>query len=289
MFIRSAQPPRSLWQRDRALEARLQTHVERYSKPRHFTAQRAENKWVAEQLRLSFEASGYEVHLQGPYENVVALPPKLEAPITLVGAHYDSVPGSPGADDNASGLAVMLELARAPELKNKALGFVGFNCEEDGLLGSENFVADYQGPIRLAHILEMVGYCDRTPQSQRAPISMLPGLPHTGDFVGVIGNKGAAKDIDELLATVKGLSGSPKLIALKANSVIEKMLPDIRRSDHAPFWDAGIPAIMWTDTSEFRNPHYHRASDLPETLDYPWMAQITKLFIEILKNLKETR
>lgn len=283
MFIRSAQPPKHPPPRDRERETRLRETVESFSVPRHFTAQRRENQRVGKDLLKAFQDWGYEASFQGPYNNVVALPRHSPAQtLTLLCAHYDSVPGSPGADDNASGVAVMLEVARDPDIQKRPIGFVGFNCEEDGLIGSENFVAEFDRPLKAAHVLEMVGYRDRSPNSQGSPGSFLPGFPKVGDFIGLIGNKGAAAIIDGVLKAVKAEAGSPKIFALKANSMIEKLLPDIRRSDHAPFWDAGIPALMWTDTSEFRNPHYHKRSDLPETLDYQFMAELTRLLIQIL-------
>ncbi|MDF1664161.1 MAG: M28 family peptidase [Planctomycetota bacterium] len=283
MFIRSANPPRGKRPQDRGREARLRESVERFSVPRHFTAQRDENRRVGNELLEAFQAWGYETCFQGPYDNVVALPRRhSDQSLTLLCAHYDSVPSSPGADDNASGLAVMLEVARDQGIQERPIGFVGFNCEEDGLLGSENFVAEFDQALKAVHVLEMVGYRDRSLNSQGSPGSLLPGIPKVGDFIGLIGNKGASSIIDGVLKAVKEEAGCPKIFALKANAIIEKLLPDIRRSDHAPFWDAGVPALMWTDTSEFRNPHYHQGSDLPETLDYPFMAELTRLLIKIL-------
>lgn len=283
MFIRSANPPKKQPSQDKEREARLRAWVEQFSVPRHFTAEKEQNKRVGKDLLQAFCDWGYDARLQGPYDNVLAFPPHHSGqPLTLVGAHYDSVPASPGADDNASALAVMLELARDKDIQKRPIGFVAFNCEEDGLLGSENFVAELDRALTAVHILEMVGYRDLSPNSQRAPGSFLPGIPKVGDFIGLIGNKGASSMIDRVLSTVKKEAGCPKVFALKANSMIEKLMPDIRRSDHAPFWDAGIPAMMWTDTSEFRNPHYHQRSDLPETLDYQFMAELTVLLMKIL-------
>src|SRR5262249_6117389 len=149
-----------------AREARLRAWVERLAVPRHFFANARANAWVRDVLADAFERCGLEVRLQGRYRNVVALPRGARAePLTLIAAHYDSVPDCPGADDNASGLAVMLEcaLSLARELHaRRPLGFIAFNAEEDGLLGSRDFVANGLGAlgvrVRTAHVLEMVGF-----------------------------------------------------------------------------------------------------------------------------------
>jgi Zn-dependent M28 family amino/carboxypeptidase len=287
MFIQSANPPKTDAQRRHPmLTKRLEESVRAFSFARHFEAQKQENSRVAHELFEIFQRSGYQVCYQGRYQNVVAVPENNGQPITLLCAHYDSVPTTPGADDNASGLAVMLEVARHFAGREKNLAFVAFNCEEDGLIGSRDFVAHLKeymtAPIRVVHVLEMVGYCDHKPDSQRSPSSFLPGMPTVGDFLGLIANMPASKIVDSILKQVKILPQAPKVIALKAVPGLQRLVPDIRRSDHAPFWDVGIPAIMWTDTSEFRNPHYHRPTDTPDTLDYEFMASVTELLQAIL-------
>jgi Zn-dependent M28 family amino/carboxypeptidase len=193
------------------------------------------------------------------------------------------VPGSPGADDNASAVAVCLECARL--IRRHDIGsvmIVFFNREEDGLIGSREFVAHLveQSAARVseAHIFEMVGYRDLAHGSQQLPHRLpLLSAPRAGDFLALLANKRSNKIAESLTRLAACYVPEFPVLALKAYLGIERLFADLQRSDHAPFWQAGIPAIMWTDTSEFRNPHYHRASDTPETLDYAFMADVTRL------------
>jgi Zn-dependent M28 family amino/carboxypeptidase len=193
------------------------------------------------------------------------------------------VPGTPGADDNASAVAVCLECARL--IKEHAAAptmIVFFNREEDGLLGSREFVAQLTGQsawaVAEAHVFEMVGFCTRAPRSQRMPPGV-PGLiaPKVGDFLGLLANRHSNGIAESLLRLAASYLPQFPVVALKLYLGVEKYLGHLHRSDHAPFWEAGIPALMWTDTSEFRNPHYHQASDTPETLDFDYMSQVARL------------
>jgi Zn-dependent M28 family amino/carboxypeptidase len=202
----------------------------------------------------------------------------------LIGAHFDSVPDTPGADDNASAVAVMLAVARAVG-RRKEVMYVAFNAEECNLAGSFEFVKEMAGQLPLleqVHVLEMVGYRDRSPHSQKNPLPMLQ-TPPTGDFLGIVANKGFL--IDQLIEAAAGISipvvglAIPPGLRLEA---IRQLSPHLLRSDHAPFWEKNIPAVMWTDTSEFRNPHYHQPTDTPETLDYEFMAEVGNLLVALV-------
>lgn len=198
----------------------------------------------------------------------------------LVGAHYDAVPGTPGADDNASGVAVLLAAVRAIGPR-EGICYVAFNGEECGFVGSRALVKGL-GRHRLGqvHVLEMVGFTSHAPGSQRNPIPAVSS-PTVGDFLGLVGTHHSRHVLDTALACA-GHSAVP---------VYGLYLPDLPlramqvavvhafRSDHAPFWEAGVPALMWTDTAEFRNPNYHRPTDTPETLDYGFMAEVARLLI----------
>ena len=259
--------------------------VHAIAKPRHMLRQRAENRRVAQHLADVLEARGYAVEIEGELRNVVAMPRgPLQSPLILVGAHYDSVPETPGADDNASGIAAMLAAARALALLDPAppVAFVAWNGEEDGLLGSVEFVARRRSPgsvpIAAVHVLEMVGYASREAGSQRMPIAV-PGAPDVGDFIGLIGNH-RSNHLVELAATqAEAVVPELPVVGLKVYLGLEGWLPVLHRSDHAPFWKAKIPALLWTDTAEFRNPNYHRATDTPETLDYGFMRRVTQLVV----------
>ena len=253
------------------------------SEPRNFTAQPDENRATANWIAAQLKSWGYDVRFQGRYYNVVALPRSIRSPLVLIGAHFDSVANTPGADDNASAVAAMLGVAKAFAKHPIAeqIGFVSFNCEEDGLLGSADFVDNVlvprRTPVACAHILEMVGYASSLPNSQAVP----PGLPirarTTGDFLGVLGNRDSAKPLRDILTTARTYLPEFPTLGLRVTLGIEKYFPVLQRSDHAPFWRRRLPAVMWTDTSEFRNNNYHSPSDLPETLDYTFLCNVTRL------------
>lgn len=194
----------------------------------------------------------------------------------LVGAHYDTVPNSPGADDNASGVAVLLELARlwSGQPGRSPLTLVAFDLEEYGLAGSRFCVEQLQQsgqPLRLMLSLEMLGYYDDRPGSQRYPPGLKYFFPNCGNFIGLIGNWRSLFDLIRLSRQVSG-AGVPAWWLPAGQR--GQLLPDTRRSDHAPFWDAGYAAILVTDTANLRNPHYHQPSDRLETLDLDRLAQV---------------
>lgn len=270
----------------RACEHRLRRTVEEISVPRNFFRERAANRRIASWIFDRLADCGLEPQYQGEFANVVAKTPACrERPAILVGAHYDSVPGSPGADDNASAVAAMLECAQlsARDHRHLPLCFVAFNCEEDGLLGSADFVeslaAESSLRIRLAHVLEMVGFCDPRRGAQRVPPELAARIPESGDFLGLIANRRSAAAASRVLALAKGFLADFPVLSLNLYLGLERIVPDLQRSDHNSFWRREIPSLMWTDTSELRNPHYHRASDTPDTLDYVFLRRVTQLLL----------
>ncbi len=177
-------------------------------------------------------------------------------------------------------MAVLLTAARAIGPRAE-VSYVAFDGEECGLAGSRSFV-ERLGPNRLeaVHVLEMVGFTDRRPGSQRNPFPMVEG-PTVGDFLGLVGTHDSRNLLDRVLAAA-GHSAIPVYglyLPDVPTEVIRQAVPNVLRSDHAPFWKAGIPALMWTDTAEFRNPHYHRESDTPDTLDYAFMAEVARILV----------
>jgi Zn-dependent M28 family amino/carboxypeptidase len=207
--------------------------------------------------------------------NVIAGEPQ-QAKI-LIGAHYDTVPDTPGADDNASAVAVLVAAAKVigPQ---KQICYVAFNGEECGFVGSSAFVESlgFTHPEHV-HILEMVGF---TSKIQKNPIPMVQ-CPEVGDFLGLVGTHQSRHVLDHVVAC----AGSSKIpvygLYLPEVSLgqIRALAPHVFRSDHAPFWRKGIPALMWTDTAEFRNPNYHQRTDTADTLNYGFMAEVVKLLI----------
>jgi Zn-dependent M28 family amino/carboxypeptidase len=259
----------------------LRETVDKLSFPRVFgTPENAEaEKLVAAEFNRLLGSS----FLVGDTRNVCS--GKVKQARILIGAHYDSVPDTPGADDNASALAVLLAVARSLGARPD-VAYVAFNGEECGLIGSREFVEKTAGDLKRleqVHVLEMIGYRDRSPHSQQNP---LPGMqtPTTGDFLGVVANNAAL--VDNVIRQA-GIIDVPVIgLAIPATiplAAIRQTSAHLLRSDHASFWEKRIPAMMWTDTSEFRNPHYHEATDTPETLDYEFMAEIGRLLASVVR------
>ena len=136
-----------------------------------------------------------------------------------------------------------------------------------------------QVQVGCVHVLEMVGYASDAPGSQRVP----PGLPvevsDRGNFLALLANHGSYRALDSLLAQASTyLPGFP-VVGLRVSAGLAKHFPVLLRSDHAPFWQRRIPATMWTDTSEFRNPFYHQPGDTSQTLNYGFLHSVTRLLI----------
>jgi Zn-dependent M28 family amino/carboxypeptidase len=264
-------------------ESQLREWVQRVSVPRHFGCEPEQNRATAGWLCGVFDSMGFRVERHGAYSNIVALPEKSFKEAILVGAHYDSVPMSPGADDNGSAVAAMLACAAACSLWRPGLPvvFVAFNREEDGLLGSRDFVESYLPQaafaVGCAHILEMVGYASAEPGSQRLPTGLPVKISNTGDFLGLLANGRSASAMNLVLSHAGAYVPELPVTGLKVKLGLEKYFPVLTRSDHAPFWTRKIPAVMWTDTSEFRNHNYHRHTDTPDTLNYRFLKQVTRL------------
>jgi Zn-dependent M28 family amino/carboxypeptidase len=270
-------------------ENSLKAWVRQVAKPRHFLEEPEANRNVADWLAKEFAAMGYLVERQGASANVVASRFASQSTgqhVIVLGAHFDSVPRSPGADDNGSAIAAMLGCAAALAKYPTKLPvvFVGFNREEDGFVGSSEFVEEKSGEweIVCAHILEMVGYASHAPGSQRLPTGLPIQLRDRGDFLGLLANERSSAAMRRIME--QGCAAVPELpiSGLEVVPGAEKVFPVLARSDHVPFWRANIPAVMWTDTAEFRNPNYHRETDTPETLDYLFLKRVTQALITVL-------
>jgi Zn-dependent M28 family amino/carboxypeptidase len=179
----------------------------------------------------------------------------------------------------------MLECARLLErssLRN-AVGFIAFNAEEDGLLGSRDFVTHGLPRLRrrvsTTHVLEMVGFRHASSRAT-LPLPWVPASFDVPDFIGLIA-KGRSNAIVDHAVTSRASPGL-RIVAAKTWGPLHTVLPDITRSDHFPFWKAGIPAVLWTDTGNFRNPHYHRATDTPDTLDHAFMRDVAELLTAVV-------
>jgi Zn-dependent M28 family amino/carboxypeptidase len=209
-------------------------------------------------------------------------------PPILIGAHYDAVPGTPGADDNATGVAVLLEMARlfASNPLKYPVRLVAFDLEEYGLLGSTayaKYLKDKQQKLRLMLSLEMLGYCNHAPGSQTYPDLIQSFYSDRANFIALVGNLSAILDINRLAKQMKK-NGTP--IAVLPDPSAGKLVPITGFSDHRPFWQQKYRAIMVTDTAMLRNPHYHKASDTIETLDLDFLTSTCQNLIIALRTIK---
>ncbi|MEF8823957.1 MAG: M28 family peptidase [Desulfohalobiaceae bacterium] len=210
----------------------------------------------------------------------------------LLGAHYDTVTGCPGADDNASAVAVLLETARwlrdIPGLED-TVSFVAFALEEPPFFGTRSMGSRVhaerlrRGEERLDGMLclEMVGYTCGVPGCQGYPPLVKPLLGSrardVGDYIAIVGSTESAGLSREV---TRAFRSNPDLPVLKLNIPFRgRLIPQVRQSDHSAFWDLGYSAVMITDTAYYRNPHYHRATDGMETLDFDFMARLVESLV----------
>lgn len=255
---------------------------------------------VAERISGEFISMGYEVTQQPvPYKqthhiNVIARPKGsndlAQIPLLIVGAHYDSVSRSPGADDNASAVAGLLEVARLlADSPPAGLRLVAFCPEEPPAyrtkrMGSYVYAASLKkagASVRGMICLEMIGYFSDEPGSQSYPLPFMSMLyPKEGNFIAIVGNLRSVSWTREVKKGFKSGSDLP-VESLNAPAI----MVGIDFSDHWSFNKMGYPAVMVTDTAFYRNPHYHLASDLPATLDYRRMAGVVDGVTAALRKL----
>lgn len=235
----------------------------------------------------AFEAVGRRV------ENIAAERRGAHAPETIVviGAHYDSVTGSPGANDNATGVAAVLELARtfAARTPDLTLRFVAFANEEPPFfqteeMGSLRYArrARSRGERIVAMVsVETIGAYSNEPGSQRYPLPLFGRLyPPTADFIAFVGNVGSRALVRRALARFRADTAFPS-----EGAAVPAWVPGVGWSDHWAFWQAGYPAIMITDTALFRYAPYHTMGDTPDRIDYPRMARVVAGLAEVVAEL----
>ena len=264
------------------------------SAPRALT--RAAEYLAARFAEYGWTTSGQPFRALGKsYFNILAVkwPPGRSAkdapPPLLIGAHYDTVIGSPGADDNASALVVLLEAAH--RINHVALArpvwLAAFCLEEQGLLGSRAFISGLKQtgqPLDGAIILECVGYASREPGSQRTPPDVPIPVPTVGNFLSIVGNETSSELLAAVERNARRSAPSMPTVPLAVPERGER-LPDVRRSDHAAFWDEGYQAVMLTDTANFRNPHYHQPSDTLDTLDLDFLEGVSDIVVGCIEDL----
>jgi hypothetical protein len=270
--------------------ARLEAHVRALAEtfvPRD--AAHPENlDRAAAYIRRELAAAGGRVEDQpfqaggATYRNVIARFGPGTRERVVVGAHYDAAGPYPGADDNASGVAGLIELARLlnkSDLKTQ-VELVAFTLEEPPYFASSAMGSAVHAqslrrqrvPVRAMLALEMIGYFSDAPGSQQFPLPSLKLLyPSTGNFITVAGKLGQGA----LVRRVKRAMRSASPLGVESISA-PPSLPGISLSDHRNYWEAGYPAVMITDTAFYRNDNYHGATDTPDTLDYERMARVVQ-------------
>jgi hypothetical protein len=210
--------------------------------------------------------------------------------IVIVGAHYDTVPGTPGADDNATGVAALLALGRhfGPTSMARTLRFVAFTNEEPPYfqtadMGSARYAkrCRERGENVVAMLsLESIGYFSSTPDSQKYPPPLGLFYPSRGDFVGFVGNPASRDLVHRTISAFRERARVPS-----EGAAVPAILPGVGWSDHWAFWQQGYPAAMVTDTAPFRNPGYHEPSDTAEKLDYDVLTRAVEGLEHVIAEL----
>ncbi|MEH2183212.1 M28 family peptidase [Nostoc sp.] len=279
---------------------KLLTHIQKLNFQRYTTKERSLTRTY---ITTELKKLGWKPKLEKFFDgvNIFAERPGTNkaAKAILVAAHYDTVALSPGADDNASGIAVVLEIARLlgsrPTPRTLQLAF--FDREEAGLLGSQAFVSKTAHLQNLggAIIMDMVGYACYTTGCQKYPAG-LPVTPPSdkGDFLAVVGDT----EHLPLLNAFQNSHNIPSIALNKQQANLPAVLtlpipfkglltPDTLRSDHAPFWYQGVGAVLVTDTANLRTPHYHKPSDVPATIERSFFTGAAQIVVNTTSALLE--
>lgn len=217
-------------------------------------------------------------YIGGNHENVIGTLTGLVKPEKRlqISGHFDTVTTTPGADDNASGTAGMLEAMRILSLFDfdKSIDFLGFDLEESGLIGSKRYISQIGRNQEIEGLInfEMIGYTCRSAECEGKSLA-------DTSIYNVSNPEGAA------LGQAFEANGKLYAPGLKISTVASDGSPDYRRSDHAPYWDAGFDALFLTDGANFRNPHYHQTTDHATTLDFDFTSNIVRTAVTTIAQL----
>jgi Zn-dependent M28 family amino/carboxypeptidase len=254
---------------------------------------------IAKYIQTQFESYGLENEIQpynvgeNEYKNIIGTINPQGKETIVIGAHYDVCGELPGADDNASAIAGLLELARILKLNEKSLNtkiiFVAYSLEEPPYFGTKEMgsyihaksLKDSNIDIKVMICLEMIGYFSDEENSQEYPLDFMKDTyPNTGNFIAIAGTPDSAEAIE-------GVMNGMKKTTLPAEKVIApREVPGISLSDHRNYWTMDYKALMITDTAFFRNPNYHKSSDTMDTLDFEKMAEVVKgVYYYVTKSL----
>lgn len=279
---------------------------------RHRTAGATQLQQVKDLIELEFVNNGLHTYFQefpfGSYtgQNIIGqqLGTESGGQTYILDGHYDTVDDAPGADDNGSAVVGVLEAMRilSKYPTKKTIKYIGFDLEESGLIGSERYVQNggieadetIQGVINF----EMIGYYTEVPNSQSLPLGFNLLFPDAynevasqefrGNFITNVGKVGGSSGLMQAYKTAAN-AYVPALRVINVEAPITPPVPDLSRSDHAPFWAAGIPAVMLTDGADFRNPNYHTPNDVIGTLNFSFMSNVVKGAVATLAELAEVQ
>lgn len=287
-------PP--LTEREAELAREMRRDVETLSKDSRSTIAIPQLNAAADYVESRLRETGREVRRQtyrieaNEYHNLEIEIPGTSDEIVIVGAHYDAVFACPGANDNASGVAGMLALARifANERPRRTLRFVAFTNEEP-----PRFWTDYMGSRVYARrcrernekvvamlSLETIGYYSDEKGSQKYPAPFGLFYPSKGNFIAFVGNLGSRGLVRRMIRVFRETASFPS-----EGGAIPGWIPGVGWSDHWSFWKEGYDAVMVTDTAPFRYPHYHTPNDTPEKLDYEKMSRVVNGLVPVLQDL----
>jgi len=291
-------PPATSEEQD--IAARLEAHVTAIASVPHNVRHYAALERAARHIERSFEGLGYPIERQvftvagRAVRNIEATrePPSRSAAASLIiGAHYDSYEDAPGANDNGTGVAAMLELARLLEgwrpqaTRLRLVAFVNeeppyFRTADMGSWRYARLLATRGEKVRGMISLETLGSFSDAQGSQRYPAPFGLVFPSTADFIAFVAMPGSRAFLHEAMGSFRRHTAFPSI-----GGVAPDLVPGIGWSDHWAFHQAGFPAIMITDTALFRYPHYHLPSDTPDKVDYAKLARITKGLERVVREL----
>jgi peptidase M28-like protein len=283
---------------DGRLASDLRAHVLAVASEEHNIAHPQALERSARYIEAALAGFGYPVARQ-EFETAGVKVRNLEvarggpgARLVVVGAHYDSVLGAVGADDNGSGVAALLELARAfrdfrpgPGLE---IRFVFYVNEEEPWFGTDDMgsnrhaaALEREGREVAAMLsLETIGWYSREPGSQRYPFPFSLFYPSTGDFIGFVANPRSRVLVRRVVGAFRRHAAFPS-----EGGVGPESIPGVSWSDQRSYWRRGWPAVMVTDTALYRNPHYHSLHDTPDTLDYESLARVVRGLEGVVREL----
>lgn len=280
-------------------EQKLRTHVETLSEkfyPRNYTEMENLDK-TAKYIQKHFEDAGAEVEIQEfeasgrTYKNIIGFFGKGKSGKLIVGAHYDSADDTPGADDNASGVAGLIELAYllGKHGTEREVELVAYCLEEPPFFASHQMgsavhaarVKESGEDVTGVIVFEMIGYFSDQSGSQEYPMRLLRLMyPGRGNFITVVGLMSQRQFTKAFKIGMKGTTDLP-VYSINA----PRRLPGLDFSDHRNYWDIGLDAVMITDTAFYRNTEYHKISDTAEKLDYAKMAKVVVATFEAMKKI----